>query len=489
MLFNSSEFVIFFLSFFILYWFVFKGNAKRQNALLLIASYIFMAWLDVRFLLVLIGSSVVNYFLGIGIAKAEEEDNEKRQILLVRLGLIFAIGSLLFFKSCNFFIDSFVSAFAIANIHLNIHHINIFLPLGISFYSFRAMSYLLDVESGKTKVVKDWLAFFSYMAFFPSAVSGPIDKARDLAPQLEKTRVFNSAMTIDGLRHILWGLFKKVVIADNITAITSQIFEHYHLYPGSTLLLAAFLYTIELYTDFSGYSDMAVGVARLMGLNIVNNFRLPFFSQNVAEFWQKWHISLTVWMTEYVFTPLSFIFRKYGKTGTIIAIIINFILVGLWHKLTWPYILYGFLHGCYFIPLILRGTVNSNTIMAKDRALPTLKEFGYMMGTFTIIMLTLVIFNSHTLTDVFGYYGHLFSKSLFSAPVLPEGMRSIKVILTMVFICIMFTIEWIGRQQPYAFGYIGQNWYAPVRWTMYYAFIFLIFYFLGREQTFMYFQF
>jgi D-alanyl-lipoteichoic acid acyltransferase DltB (MBOAT superfamily) len=470
-----------------LYWFVLKGSVKSQNALLLIASYIFMGWLDIRFLLVLIASSIINYFLGIAIANAE--DNEKRQTLLVRLGLIFAIGSILFFKSCNFFIESLVNTFAAANIHLNIHTLNLFLPLGISFYSFRAMSYLLDVESGKIKPVKDWLVFFSYMSFFPSSVSGPIDKARDLAPQLEKKRVFDRAMTIDGLRHILWGLFKKVVVADNITAVTTQIFDNYHLFPGSTLLLGAFLYTIELYADFSGYSDMAVGIARLMGLNIVNNFRLPFFSQNVAEFWQKWHISLTVWMTEYVFTPLSFIFRKYGKAGTIIAIIINFILVGLWHKLTWPYILYGFLHGCYFIPLILSGTVNANNIMAKDRWFPTFKEFVKMTGTFTIIMLTLVIFNSDTLTDVIGYYSQLFSKSLFSAPVLPEGMRSIKVILTMVFIFIMFIIEWIGRQQPYAFGYIGQTWYAPFRWSMYYALIFLIFYFLGREQTFMYFQF
>lgn len=446
-----------------------------------------MGWWDIRFLLVLISSSIINYVLGIYIAKAE--DNEKRQRLLLWLGLIHGLGSLLFFKYCNFFIQSFVGAFDAAGIHLNIHTLNIILPLGISFYTFRAMSYLMDVESGKTEPVKDWVVFFSYLSFFPSSLSGPIDKARDFVPQLEKNRTFDSAKATDGLRQILWGLFKKVVIADNCSSISTQIFEQYHIYPGSTLMLVAFLYTIELYADFSGYSDMAVGIARLLGFNCMNNFRLPFFAQNIAEFWQKWHISLTAWMTEYVFTPLSFIFRARGKGGTILAIIINFVLVGLWHGASWTFIVYGFLHGCYFIPLILKGTVNANKTIAPDRFFPTFKEFANVLGTFILVMLTLVIFNSHSLSQAVDYYKHLFTSSLFSATVLPEGMRSIKVILTLVFIGIMFIIEWIGRKQIYAIANLGLNWYKPVRWTMYYVFIFLIFYFSGSEQQFIYFQF
>jgi alginate O-acetyltransferase complex protein AlgI len=487
MLFNSLEFILFFLTFFILYWFVFKQNVKLQNVLILTASYVFMAWWDVRFLIVLISSSIINYVLGIYIAKAE--DNEKRQRLLLWLGLIHGLGSLLFFKYCNFFIQSLTGAFDAAGMHLNIHTLNIILPLGISFYTFRAMSYLMDVESGKTKPVKDWIVFFSYMSFFPSSLSGPIDKARDFIPQLEKERVFESDKAADGMRQIIWGLFKKVVIADNCSGITSQIFDHYQIYPSSTLLLGSFLYTIELYADFSGYSDMAVGIARLLGFNIMNNFRLPFFAQNIAEFWQKWHISLTAWMTEYVFTPLSFIFRTYGKAGTIIAIIINFVLVGLWHGANWTFVVYGFLHGCYFIPLILGGKVNANKTIAKDRLLPSFREFTNVVGTFLLIMLTLIIFNAHSMTEAVDYYRHLFSGSLFSAPVLPEGMRSIKVILTLVFICMMFAIEWIGRQQTYAIATLGLKWYAPLRWTMYYLIIFLIFYFSGSEQQFIYFQF
>jgi D-alanyl-lipoteichoic acid acyltransferase DltB (MBOAT superfamily) len=485
--FTSSSFLLFFIVFFTLYWGAFKGNVKGQNTLILIASYIFMAWMDVRFLFVLIGSSVVNYVLGIYIANAEEDEN--RQRLLLRLGLVIGVGSLLFFKSFNFFIDEVVNGFAKINIHFNIHTLHIILPLGISFYTFRSMSYLMDVESGKIKAVKDWLIFFSYMAFFPSSVSGPIDKARDLVPQLEKKRVFDSTQVIDGLRHILWGLFKKIVIADNITSITTLVFDHSHLYPGSTLLLCAFLYTIELYADFSGYSDMAVGIARLMGFQIVNNFKLPFFSQNIAEFWQKWHISLTAWMTEYVFTPLSFIFRTYGKAGTIIAILINFIVVGLWHKISWTYVVYGFLHGCYFIPLLLKGTVNANKMVAQDSALPNFREFMNMAGTFTLIMLTLILFNADSISEALAYYQHLFSASLFSPLVMPEGVKGMKIILIMVFIFGMFTIEWIGRQKPHPFTSFGQNWYVPVRWTMYYILIFCIFYFFNREQTFVYFQF
>lgn len=487
MLFNSLEFVLFFISFFILYWFVFKQNVKFQNVLILIASYIFMGWWDIRFLLVLIISSIINFVLGIYIAKAE--DNENRQRLLLRLGLLHGLGSLLFFKYCNFFIQSFVGAFDAFGVHLNIHTLNIILPLGISFYTFRAMSYLMDIESGKTEPVKDWVVFFSYLSFFPSSLSGPIDKARDFVPQLERSRTFDKVVAADGLRQILWGLFKKVVIADNCSGITAQVFEQYHIYPGSTLVVVAFLYTIEIYADFSGYSDMAVGIARLLGFNIMNNFRLPFFAQNIAEFWQKWHISLTTWMTEYVFTPLSFIFRAQGKRGTILAIIINFVLVGLWHGANWTFIVYGFLHGCYFIPLILKGTVNANKVIAKDSFFPTFKEFANVLGTFLLVMLTLIIFNSHSLSQAVDYYKHLFSSSLFSAPALPAGMRMIKLQLTMVFIGIMFIIEWIGRQQTYAIANLGLTWYRPLRWTMYYVLIFLIFYFSGNEQQFIYFQF
>ena len=484
MVFNSIPFVIFFIAFFILYWFAFKQNLKVQNFLILIGNYVFLGWWDWRFLLFLVGSSVVNFFLGIYISKT---GNEKHQRLLVTLGLIQGLGGLLFFKYCNFFINSFVDTFSIFNISLNIHTLNLILPLGISFYTFRAISYLLDIESGKTKPTTDWVVFFSYLSFFPSLLSGPIDKARDFIPQLEKRRVFDYNQSVDGLRQILWGLFKKVVIADNCVSIIDPIFNNYHAFPASTLLLGAFLYLIQLYADFSGYSDMAIGIARLIGFNLTKNFNFPFFAQNIAEFWQKWHISLTTWMTEYVYTPLSFIFRTFGKAGTILAVLINFILVGLWHGANWTFIIYGFLHGCYFIPLILRGTLNKNKPIAKDRMFPTIKEFINMTGTFTLVMLTLIIFRAETIGDAFNYYNSLFSVSLFTIPDLP--VKKINVIITLIFISFMFVTEWIGREQNYGIATLGSKWRRPIRWAMYYCFILMIFYFTGKEQQFIYFQF
>ncbi len=487
MLFNSIDFILFFLIFFILYWFVFKNYVKAQNLLILISSYIFMAWWDVRFLIVLIVSSAVYYFVGIRVAASEE--NERKQGVWVSLGVVFGVVTLFFFKSHQFFIDTLIEGCKKINIDLNLQTLNIILPLGISFYTFRGISYLLDIRSGKATCVKNSITFFSYLAFFPSLLSGPIDKARDFVPQLEKKRFFESAKASDGLRHIIWGLFKKIVIADNCMGISAHIFDNYQLLPGSTLLLGSFFYAIELYADFSGYSDMAVGVAKLMGFDIINNFKLPFFSQNIAEFWQKWHISLTAWVTEYVFTPLSFIFRAYSKPGVILAIIINFVLVGLWHGLHWTFLVYGFLHGCYFIPLILKGTVNANKSIAKDRLFPSAKELFKVTSTFLVVMLTFILFNSGSLTAAMMYYKGLFSMSLFSMPVMPEGIRPIKLVLTFIFIATMFFIEWIGRQDLYVMDKLGSRWLAPVRWTLYYAMLFLIFYFSGAEQQFIYFQF
>lgn len=487
MLFNSLEFLLFFLTFFILYWFFFKNHLVFQNLLILIASYFFMAWWDIRFLLILIITSIINFILGIYIAKAE--NNEERQRILVGIGLAYGIGTLFFFKYCNFFIESLVAAFTATNININLQTLNIILPLGISFYTFRTLSYLLDVESGKTKPVKDWIVFFSYLSFFPCSLSGPIDKARDFVPQLEKKRIFNNNQATDALRQILWGLFKKIVIADNCSVIASGIFDNYYAFPGSTLFLGIFFYTIQIYADFSGYSDMAVGIARLMGFNVINNFRFPFFSQNIAEFWQRWHISLTIWLTEYVYTPLSFIFRKHGKIGIIAAIIINFVLVGLWHGANWTFVAYGFIHGCLFIPLIIRGTINTKRTFLKDQLFPTFKEYMNMSVTFVLVMLTMVFFNSNSIVDGYLYYKQLFSSTLFSIPVLPKGIKSNKVIVTFIFTASMFIIEWIGRNQLHGIANLGKRWYTPIKWTMYYIIIFMIFYFMGNEQQFIYFQF
>lgn len=441
MLFNSLEFAIFFVTFFFLYWFVFNRRLKSRNLLILLGSYTFYAWWDWRFLSLLAGSSMVNYFLGIYIDKSE---NEKRRRFLIFLGLLQGLGGLLFFKYFNFFIHSLVDAFSIVNVNVNIHTLNLILPLGISFYTFRAISYLLDIESGKIKPTTDLVVFFTYISFFPSLLSGPIDRAKTLIPQLEKKRIFDYNQAADGLRQILWGLFKKVVIADNCAAITSQIFDNYQYFPASSLLLSIFLYTIQFYADFSGYADMAIGFSHLLGFNITKNFNYPFFAQNIAEFWQRWHISLTAWMTEYVFTPLAFIFRGLGKTGVILAILINFVLVGLWHGANWTFIVFGLVQGCYFIPLVLRGALSKKKNISKDKLLPTFWELVNIVGTFTFIMLTTIIFRSKTIWQAYQYYRSFFSVSLFSIPVMPIDTLKTSLVL-IIFVLIMLVVEWLQR--------------------------------------------
>lgn len=485
MQFNSPEFAIFFITFFFLYWFVFNQRLKSQNILILLGSYAFYAWWDWRFLSLLAGSSMVNYLLGISIDKSQ---NEKRRRCLVFLGLLQGLGGLLFFKYFNFFINSLVNAFSICHINVNIHTLNIILPLGISFYSFRAISYLLDIESGKIKPTTDVVVFFTYMSFFPSLLSGPIDRAKTLIPQLEKERVFDYNQATDGSCQIVWGLFKKIVIADNCAAITSQLFDNYQDFPASSLLVGIFFYTIQVYADFSGYTDMSIGFSRLIGFSITKNFNYPFFSQNIAEFWQRWHISLTTWMTDYVFTPLSITFRDLGKSGLILAILINFALVGLWHGANWTFIIFGLLQGCCFIPLIIRGKLKRKKATSEIKLLPTLRESANILGTFTFIMLTIIVFRADTIGQALQYYRGFFSVSLFSRPVMPIGESKMSVALIM-FILAMLVIEWLqrGREHGLQMGHIKRPAVKPI---IFCALVMIIFLFCATTANqFIYFEF
>jgi len=484
MVFSSVSFLIFFILFFILYWFVFNKSLRLQNLLILTGCYVFYSWADWRFLSLLVGVSAINFYLGIYI---EKTTNPKYKRLLLYIGLIQGIGGLAFFKYFNFFISSFNDAFQSLNINLNLQTLNIIVPLGISFFTFRTLSYLLDIDKAKIKPTTDWVVFFNYVSFFPSLLSGPIDKAKTLVPQLEKKRVFDYNQASDGMRQILWGLFKKVVIADNCAPIANQIFIDYQTLPASSLLLGAFFYAIQVYADFSGYSDMAIGFSRLIGFEITKNFDFPFFAQSIPEFWRKWHISLTSWVTEYVFTPLSIAFRNYGKFGLISAILINLTIVGIWHGAKWTNVMYGFLHGCYFIPYILRGTLNKKKKIAKDKLFPAFQEVINVLTTFILVMLTFIIFRSETLWQAWQYYSSFFSLSLFSIPVIPSDNLSVSI--TLGFIFVMFIIEWFEREQQYVLAGLGLNWPTAARWAMYYCLIVSIRIFSGMEQQFIYFQF
>jgi alginate O-acetyltransferase complex protein AlgI len=444
MLFVSLPFLLFFPVFFLLYWYVRNGDLRWQNALLLAGSYGFYAWWDWRFLFLLIGSSLLNYFLGIGIHTVQKEGYRR---LLLGLGLLQGLGSLIFFK-----------------------YFHSLLPLGLSFYTFRTLGYLLDIKKKKIEPTRDWVVFFSYIAFFPCIIAGPIDRPGMMIPQLEKPRTFDLARATDGMRQILWGLFKKIVIADNCATFTNGVFGHYTTWPGISLWIGAFLYTIQIYADFSGYSDMAIGLSTLLGFKITRNFNFPFFAQNIADFWRRWHISLTSWLTDHVFTPLSIYFRDYGKTGLILAILINFTAIGIWHGPNWTFVLFGFLHGCYYIPLILRGTMNKAQKLPPGRGFPPLIAFGRMTGTFLLVMGAFILFRSASLSDAAGYYQRLFSAPFISGFTIFEKVNAAA---TAVAIAILFLAEWAQRDKEHALQ-IDAIKSFPLRALIYYSLVLAI---------------
>ncbi len=296
---------------------------------------------------------------------------------------------------------------------------------------------------------------------------------------------------MNALRQILWGFFKKIVIADNCARFTNEIFDNFHNYHGSTLLLGLYLFAIQLYCDFSGYSDMAIGFSRLMGFNVTKNFNFPFFAQNIADFWRRWHISLTSWLTEYVFTPLSIALRDYNKVGLIIAIVINLTLCGIWHGARWSYIFFGFVHGCLFIPLILNGTLNKKKLLPKGNALPTVKQLLDMFLTFTLIVLSFAVFKSNNFHEAVTYYAEMFS-GLFSKNAYVETFKFLlweNLIFLVVTILIFILIEWYGKEGNFAIEKFGIKWIKQARWAFYLTLLLFIYYFAGEKQQFIYFKF
>lgn len=418
--FLSLPFLVFLPVFFLLYWYVFGGSLKAQNWLVLAGSYVFYGWWDWRFLFLLIGSSLLNFWLGIALGRTKRYER-----LLIGIGLVQGLGCLLYFK-----------------------YFNPLLPLGISFYTFKTISYLLDIRRGKIGPERDWVVFFSYVAFFPCVLSGPIDRPGVLLPQLRARREFRVEQGVDGLRQILWGLFKKVMIADNCSLLTGDIFGHYASQSVSGLLFGVFLYTIQIYADFSGYSDMAIGIGSLLGFRITRNFHYPFFSQNIAEFWRRWHITLTSWLTEYVYLPLSIYFRDYGKWGQIVAILVNFALIGIWHGPKWTFLVFGVLHGCYYIPLILRGTLNKKGgAGGAGGASGTGRTGGIkMVGTFLLVMLTYVVFRAESLGAAIGYYRRMLTGPIVQGFVVGEGSNLWVMLGSIV---LMFGMEWWQRDREH----------------------------------------
>jgi len=482
MFFNSIDFAIFLPTVFILYWFVINNNLKTQNLLIVLSSYVFYGWWDWRFLSLILFSTLVDYSVGRGLSK--QENLLKRKILLW-VSIFVNLGFLGVFKYYNFFLHNFVTAFNFFGQPISPQGLNIILPVGISFYTFQTLSYSIDVYKKKIEPTKDLIAFMAFVSFFPQLVAGPIERAINLLPQFYKKREFDYNQASDGLRQILWGLFKKIVIADNAAEIANQIFNNSGDYSGSTLLLGAFFFTFQIYGDFSGYSDIAIGVSRLFGFNLKQNFAFPYFSRDIAEFWRRWHISLSTWFRDYLYIPLG------GSRGNIWLKVRNtfiiFIVSGFWHGANWTFIIWGILNAVYFLPLLMlnKNRVNTNVI-AQGKYLPTVKEFFQMSITFGLTVLAWVFFRAENIGHAISYLSEIFSKSLFDF----SDIYRIRHISLMVFLLVFFiAIEWVGRESKYAIENVGKHRARIFRWFFYYAIIILIIGLSGNKQQFIYFQF
>ena len=482
MVFNSLIFLAFFSVVFLIYWFPLKNTTKGQNIFLLLASYFFYGYADWKMLPLLLGATVIFYYLGKGIATAK---SEKQSYWLTFLGVVLGVGTLLYFKYFNFFIESFAALFEACGLHTNLHTFNIIMPLGISFFTFRLLSYVIDIYRGKFEPTNDIIAFGTYVAFFPCLLSGPIDRPTFIN-QLKAARTFEYDKAVDGCRQILWGLFKKVVVADNCATYVDQVWGDIGSQSGSTLVLAAVLYLFQIYADFSGYSDMAIGVGKLLGFRIADNFKFPLFALNIADYWRRWHITLTQWLTDYVFMPLNIKFRDWGNWGMILSIVITFVLIGMWHGSNWTFALFGLYHGLLYIPLILSGAFFKKAKLKTNRlGLPVVKDFGRMVLTFLLVVLGLILFRADSIPQACDYVSGICSRSLLSIPFL---MNRIYYLPQAFFILLMVVVEWIQRKEQH--GLVLDAVHSKfLRYCIYVGLVILMVWVGGKAETYIYFQF
>ena len=486
MLFNSIDFAIFLPSVFFLYWFIANRNLKAQNLLILAASYFFYGWWDWRFLSLIAISTLVDFSVGLGLSYHQSPRARKA---LLWTSIAVNLGLLGFFKYYNFFLENFIAGYSFFGRQISPSSLNIILPVGISFYTFQSLSYTIDVYRRKFEPTKNLIAFSAFVSFFPQLVAGPIERATNLLPQFYNKRVFDHAKAADGMRQILWGLMKKILLADNCAEYVDIIFSNYSAYSASTLVLGAVLFSVQIYTDFSGYSDIAIGTGRLFGFNLKQNFAFPYFSRDVAEYLRRWHISLATWLRDYLYIPLG------GSRGTLFNKIRNifaiFLISGLWHGANWTFICWGALYALYYLPLLIsnKNRINLDNV-AEGKLLPSFRDFINIGVTFLQGALARVFFRSKSVSDAFSYIGKIFSLSLFSIPSIYPAIAQLSLNTLCLFIFVFFSIEWIQRDKQHALQIEMIKIPRMVRWALYSFIIFMVgMYMPTGERPFIYFQF
>ncbi len=481
MLFNSTTFFVFLIIIFVVFWKTFKYSQRLGNFILLTGSYIFYGWWDWRFLILIIISSAADFFIG---GKIHETNDKQGRKLLLLTSLLLNLGMLFFFKYFNFFIDSFKVLFSPFTETGQWSTLNIILPVGISFYTFQTLSYTIDIYKGKITPTKSVLTFFTFVAFFPQLVAGPIERASNLIPQFETKREFSFSQGTSGLKLILWGLFKKMVIADQLAVIVNSVYSSPENFNTWGILFATFLFGFQIYCDFSGYSDIAIGTARLFGIELMTNFQTPYFSTSFREFWHRWHISLSTWFRDYLYIPLG---GNRGKTQKWVRnIIVTFTISGLWHGASFTFLIWGFLHGFFLIA--------EHFITPVFKINTKLKNIAGFVITFLIVNLTWLFFRAENWNHLTLLLNNIFSpkskdcdsfialitdSSHFTAP----GRMLLFIFPVFIFIEII-----LGKKE---FTELLSHSPKFLRWGFYYAVIFAILFFgvLNSAPQFIYFQF
>ncbi|WP_242202511.1 MBOAT family O-acyltransferase [Aestuariivivens insulae] len=475
MLFNSLSFALFLPLVFLLYWFVFNKSLKWQNVLIVVASYVFYGWWDYRFLALIVFSTLVDFVVG---KQLETTTTITRRKLLLGVSLVCNLGLLGFFKYYNFFVDTWMEAWHMFGISMERSTLQIILPIGISFYTFQTLSYTIDVYRKKVGASHDFISFAAYVSFFPQLVAGPIERANQFLPQFKVKRRFDTDFALGGFYLIVWGLFKKMVVADNCAFFVNQIFDHSENFNSMTLFLGAALFGFQIYGDFSGYSDIAIGVARLFGFRLMTNFKFPYFSRDIPEFWRRWHISLSTWFRDYLYIPMG------GSRGTFYQTIRNvlvvFLVSGFWHGANWTFVAWGGLHALFFLPLFI---VKKNRKHISSTRF-SVNQIFKIIFTFCLVTLAWVFFRAGTINLAFEYLMHIFNFSGLSLAFFVKTPKTILFSLIILFSSMVLML--------FEFFAVQKNEKEVVLSSKQAFFVGLVILFMGvfkNPETFIYFQF
>ncbi len=483
MLFNSFQFLLFLPIVFCIYWML-RKRYKVQNLFVVAASYFFYGMWDWRFLILIFFTSFSSYLSGLAIS-AGRTQRARKTALWCNVGI--NIGILGFFKYFNFFSENIRLLFTQFGYELDWFTLDVLLPVGISFYTFQAISYSLDVYRGNTQPTSDLIAFLAFVSFFPQLVAGPIERSTSLLPQFLRSRHFDYTQAVDGMRQMLWGFFKKLVIADNCAYIVNMIYANYEMSNAWSLIAGGIFFAFQIYGDFSGYSDIAIGCARLFGINLNRNFNYPYFSVSVADFWRRWHISLNTFFRDYVYIPLGG--NRVSPARRVLNVMIVFTLSGLWHGANWTFILWGVYWGLLFIPGVLRKRNALIPASSPSVISSGFTKFAGIISTFILVDIGLILFRSDTLADAFHYYAGIISPNIIEFPNFAAlGIGNIVLYSTALFIILFMAVEWRQRDRQYALDLSGMRCTA-LRWGIYLSLLLVMSIFAGAQAQFIYFQF